>query len=122
MAEQFKYRLFLDDMRTPKGVPKYWPNADKIAPYSGGVWAVARSFNAFCKVIKLNGLPEFISFDHDLGPEPRKTGYDCAKWLLNYCQKQNKTLPLYAVHSMNSVGASNIFHLLSNYIYVTPKN
>jgi hypothetical protein len=138
MAEQFKYRLFLDDIRTPKDVPKYWPNADKIAPYSEDVWVVVRNFNAFCKAIKLNGIPEFISFDHDLsdqhyrpsmynpdghysqyytdGTFTEKTGYDCAKWLIDYCKTHKKALPLYAIHSMNPIGAKNIDDILQDYL------
>ncbi|WP_350324738.1 cyclic-phosphate processing receiver domain-containing protein [Empedobacter falsenii] len=38
-------------------------------------------YDDFVNYINRNGLPDFISFDHDLGL--RKTGYDCAKfWLI----------------------------------------
>ena len=53
----------------------------------------------------------FISFDHDLGSE--FTGYDVAKFIVdNKCN-----LTGFAVHSMNPVGAMNIFQLLTHYGY-----
>ena len=53
----------------------------------------------------------FISFDHDLGSN--LTGYDVAKFIVN--NKYNLTG--FAVHSMNPVGAMNIFQLLTHYGY-----
>ena len=38
----------------------------------------------FEKYIIQNGLPDFISFDNDLGIGNGE-GYDCAKWLVEYC-------------------------------------
>jgi hypothetical protein len=42
----------------------------------------------------------------DYGPE--KTGYDCAKWLVEYCVEHGLKFPEYVVHSMNPVGKENI--------------
>lgn len=86
------------------------------------------------------GLPDAISFDHDLAdshytPEyfwdnyeeskkyqewnsknhTEKTGMDCAKWLVDYCMDNKKMLPEIFVHSANPVGADNIKGLLYNY-------
>jgi hypothetical protein len=48
-----------------------------------------RSYNEFVAWIETNGLPDFISFDHDLGLPKKQTeelnGMSCAKWLVNYC-------------------------------------
>ena len=44
-----------------------------------------------------------------------KTGYDCAKWLVEYCLNNDLDLPFCFVHSMNPVGKDNINHLLKNY-------
>ena len=50
-----------------------------------------------------------IDFDHDLGEG--KSGYDFAKWLL-----ENEVRPeSFHVHSMNPVGAKNIYQLLTHY-------
>lgn len=114
-------KLYLDDIRTiPVG------------------WFGVRSYKEFVEFIEKNGLPEFISFDHDLADEhyddyfdnylkpesevklkydqyKEKTGYDCAKWLIEYCEKNNLELPLYQIHSFNSVGRFNIEQLLETY-------
>ena len=124
-------KLFLDDIRNPKDcanglVPShlnkfYWEND----------WFIVRSHNEFVDWIKKNGLPDFISFDHDLAdahytidysdinwpytnPDVEKTGYDCAKWLGNYCLDNHKILPDYIVHSQNPVGKLNIQGYLDN--------
>lgn len=76
------------------------------------------------------GLPDFISFDHDLADEhyedildfgianyesyTEKTGYECAKWLVDYCIDHKIPLPEYAVHSDNPVGSANIISYLKS--------
>lgn len=53
-------KLYLDDLRSvPKG------------------FILVRSYTEFIFYIQQNGLPDFISFDHDLGTD--KSGFDCAK-------------------------------------------
>ena len=90
------YCLFLDDLRLcPDG------------------FIVARTYNDAVNLIKEKGLPSMISFDHDLGEE--KTGYDFAKFIVNYCLDFKLPPPLYYVHSANPVGAENIECLLSNF-------
>ncbi len=49
------YKLFLDDIR----------NYDLY--YAGQNFIVARTYNEAVNIVKMHGLPEFISFDHDLG-------------------------------------------------------
>ena len=53
MLEQKSYNLYLDDIRTPKK----------------GDWVIVRSFEDFVGTIVTKGLPNEISFDHDLGEE-----------------------------------------------------
>lgn len=116
------YKLFLDDERIPANVT--WVPEVFSSPFD---WVVVRSFNEFVKQIEENGLPSVISFDHDLAIEhyneglaglpPRKdykekTGYDCAKWLVEYCMDNKKKIPEFYVHSMNPVGRENIKCLL----------
>jgi hypothetical protein len=72
-----------------------------------------------------HGFPDFISFDHDLSDahyggdySKEKTGYDFAKWLIEYDMDTN-IMPedfAFTVHSMNPVGARNIQRLLENYL------
>jgi len=72
-----------------------------------------RSFEEFVSHITTNGLPDFISFDHDLGLE--ESGFDCAKWLVTYCLDNEMALPDFTVHSQNPVGKKNIESLLNNF-------
>jgi hypothetical protein len=90
-------KLYLDDIRTPK---------------TEG-WDIVRSYNEFVSWIETNGLPDMVSFDHDLGEVDEKTGYDAAKWLGQYCIDNNISLPEYNVHSANPVGSANIEAYLS---------
>jgi hypothetical protein len=126
------YNLFLDDERHPKDVK--WVDLPPVE------WRVVRTYKDFVGLITKDGLPKKISFDHDLadehyreytrmskeemvagGPKIRydtlreKTGYDCAKWLVDYCIEWDKDLPEYYIHTMNPVGGVNIKHVLKNY-------
>lgn len=88
----------MDDVRNPK---------------TNG-WTIVRNYEEFVKHIEENGLPDEISFDHDLG-EDIKTGYDCAKWLCNYCWTNGIPIPTYNVHSANPVGRDNIIGVLKSF-------
>lgn len=118
-------KLFLDDSRR---APDF-------------TWDVVRNYAEFVSYISLHGMPDMISFDHDLGQEhydhycstigpvsievdlnkiqipyqtfTEKTGYDCAKWLIVHCMDNKLRLPSYMVHSMNPVGKKNIEFVLS---------
>lgn len=99
MEKKTQYiKLYLDDIRNPK---------------TDG-WTVVRNFDEFVNHITLNGLPEEISFDHDLG-DNEKTGYDSAKWLCEYCWTNGLPIPTWNVHSANPVGRDNIVQLIENY-------
>ena len=114
-------KLYLDDIRTPK---------------SEG-WDIVRSYQEFVDWITENGVPDEVSFDHDLSrehtkyffdnvghdnpPNPQetefteKTGYDAAKWLCEYCWTNGIPLPTWNVHSANPVGRDNIKQLINNF-------
>jgi hypothetical protein len=123
------YKLFIDDVRNPQDV--------KWVEMPLGPWVIVRNYNQFVAHITKNGLPSFVAFDHDLADEhyrpsmynkdghysnyytdgtfKEKTGYDCAKWLIEYCMNNNLTFPDYVVHSMNPIGASNIRGIVENF-------
>jgi hypothetical protein len=117
--------LWLDDIRNP-----YINEEGKVPTRKNGKhynisWVL--NYEQFIKWIELFGLPDAISFDHDLADEhyrpeyswdkyEEKTGMDCAKWLVDYCMDNNKKMPEIFVHSANPVGADNIKGLLDNYI------
>lgn len=112
------YQLFLDDERLPHRVT--WAN---LPP---GPWVVVRDYSQFVSYISKHGMPLFVSFDHDLADEhyyknpngasfKEKTGYDCAKWLIEYCMDKSLKFPNYQVHSMNPIGKENIVGLVENF-------
>ena len=81
-------------------------------------WVIVRSYSEFVNWIKKNGLPDVISFDHDLGEEPEGTpqsGMDAAKWLVEYCLDNQLKLPGWLVHSANVPGTENIKGLLTSF-------
>lgn len=59
-----------------------------------------KNIDEFKNFILTNGVPDFVSFDRDLGTAPI-TGMDCAKWLVNYCKEKGVKFPKYFVHSAN---------------------
>ena len=92
--------LYLDDLRTtPEGFERVY------------------SYEEFVAYLQWYGLPDFISFDHDLGEG--LSGYDCAKYLVDYCLDHQLPLPAFAVHSQNPVGKENIERLLRNFKTIT---
>ncbi len=117
-------RLFLDDNRNPSQCAHYMHlRGINVSIYSED-WFIVRSYTEFKKWITKNGLPDYISFDHDLGDiagflvnrnAKEYTGYDCAKWLVDYCIHYKLNLPEYTVHSANPVGTINIESYLANF-------
>lgn len=122
------YNIFLDDIRNPRDVK--WVTLPQVE------WTVVRNYEDFVKTIKEFGLPNFISWDHDLGKEhyhpamysdnpqdynhlydtfKEKTGYHCAKWAVDYCMKNGLTFPGYVCHSMNPIGKTNIESYIENF-------
>lgn len=119
--ELTKRLLFLDDIRYP--IEAYHYTGQDI--FFRKDWHIVRSYEQFVDRILEKGLPEMISFDHDLAEihylKPysdeytEKTGYDCAKLLVEYCMDHYLDLPQYYCHSMNPVGKENIESLLKNF-------
>lgn len=126
-TDMLKTALYLDDQRTPVNqLPGYKP------------WVVVRNYNEFVNYIQEYGVPDFISWDHDLCKEhmedyfeqvvrmgwqapsyhlyKEKTGLDCAKFLVEYAQDNKlETFPKGSVHSHNPVGALNIQSYLNGF-------
>jgi NAD+-processing family protein with receiver domain len=119
-----KTLLWLDDVRNP--LENGWLVFSPIEQPYELIWV--KQYQEFIDWINVNGLPDAICFDHDLGEESymtefgfellreSKTGYDCAKWLVDHCIDNDKPLPLYNIQSANPVGKENIDSLLKNYI------
>lgn len=121
------YNLFLDDTRYPTN------NTDEISafditrnPYYQTVeWVIVRSYLEFIETIEKNGIPDIISFDHDLKDEHyihystytvytneidynvvKETGWHCAKWFLEYfINNKYDKFPEILLHTQNKIGA-----------------
>jgi hypothetical protein len=124
------YYLFLDDIRSISDVRKYC----NLPNINDEEWIIARSYKDFVDIITLRGVPQFVSLDHDLGISSysecsnsvkngyinyenicEMTGYDAAKWLVEYCIHNKLKFPHYQVHSMNPVGKCNIESYIESY-------
>jgi len=120
-----KYNIFLDDIRVPTDVT--WANIPVDQHYS-----VVRSYKEFVDLITLRReVPKYVCYDHDLADihyghglnnddipydsYKEKTGYDAAKWLVNYCMERGIKHPPYVVHSMNPIGKYNIESYIDSY-------
>ena len=129
-----KKLLWLDDIRDPFSKEVDWLSYSPIHKPYDIIWV--KNYDEFTSCIKSNGLPDGICFDHDLGEDvasdlvskginkkearrkkkEQPTGYDCAKWLVEYCINNKKKIPLFNIQSANPVGAENIRGLLNNAI------
>ncbi len=100
-------KIYLDDIRTPS-------NNDFI---------ILRSYKEAVEYIKNNGIPHYVSFDHDLGCDEKEnilpSGFDFAKYLVDMDIKKKYCFPnnfQFNVHSANPIGKENIQSLLNNYL------
>lgn len=136
------YNLFLDDTRNPEHCATYmhkWIGQRNPELYLHTEWVVVRSYHEFVQYISEHGLPQMVSFDHDLGKEhidyymenlegkpweekqlhdydydsfTEKTGVSAAKWLATCCILEKRPLPECVIHSANPVGRLNIQSVL----------
>ena len=121
--------VYIDDIRNPLEQSHI-----DISGYDNVVWV--KSYVEFCNWLFENGLPDSISFDHDLhenhyapkehwvgtyrlwrkeNPNVFPTGLDCAKTLVDYCKEHDLQLPIWSVHSSNPIGSYEITEVLMTY-------
>ena len=107
--------LWLDDSRNPFDTRTDWLVFSPIGRDVDVVWV--KSVDEFMNFINQHGLPDGICFDHDLGEDSydERTGYDCAKYVVDYCLQHDCDIPAYSIQSSNPVGKENICHLMENY-------
>lgn len=122
--------LWLDDERNPE---KYFSMKSKTNAFVRNkeyynnnifnkynvIFKWVKNFEQFKTYIEEKGLPQFISFDRDLRKgngvdktDEYQSGEDCAKWLVDYCEKNNLEIPKYFIHSANPNGQKNIPEIL----------
>ena len=122
MKTNNKFRLYLDDVRTPLAQD----------------WIIARNYDEFVAAIKIHGLENFevISLDHDLGEGAmveyytnvknnyildynnikERTGMDCCRYLVSESMNERIPLPQIYVHSANPIGSANMMGYINNYL------
>jgi hypothetical protein len=90
--------LYLDDLRSP--------------PDDGREYIVARTPEEAMAYIRVRGVPEFMSLDHDLGPD-----LDTMQFLRALYREfpSPQAFPEYHVHSANPVGRANIISFLESW-------
>ena len=110
-------RLFLDDLRMPLDCITYMHLRTAHYELYKEEWIIVRNYSYFIYWISENGLPDLISFDHDLGNDEKSdpSGMECAKWLVEYCLDNQLKLPGWLVHSANPAGSENIKGLLTSF-------
>jgi len=118
-----KYRIYLDDIRTPHDP----------------AWVVVRNYDEFVAKITEIGLEniDLISLDHDLGDSAmqewhinvannftldynnitEKTGMDCTKWLVEQWMNGKQVVRV-MVHSANAIGSANMMGYINNYKHI----
>jgi hypothetical protein len=121
------YNLFLDDERVPSKVT--WTELPNVP------WVIVRSVESFISHISRYGLPQIVSFDHDLADEHYaryheanqvtgvfrydgltvKTGLEAAKWLVRYCETFQKPMPECYYHTRNHFGEANMREVINNF-------
>ena len=97
------YEQFVDSIYN-KGMPRFVCFDHDLADFH---------YQAMLKDNEANRYTAFVPDDEgglnltfDYGKE--KTGFDCAKWLVQYCIDNGLKFPPYVVHSMNPVGGQRI--------------
>lgn len=111
-----KTLLWLDDTRNPFEDNNKWLVFSPIERPFQTIWL--KNYNEFVEWLMANGTPSAVCFDHDLNSfddqNKELTGYDCAKFLVDYCLNKKLSLPLYNIQSANPVGKANISCYLEN--------
>jgi hypothetical protein len=129
-----KQLLWLDDIRDPSLGDWLMCYAPQFA-YGEGEVIWVKNYYSFVDWIKENGIPHMIAFDHDLGQDvanekveqgmskrrsrrekrTEMSGFECAKWLVEYCLDNNVELREWTIQSANPVGVENINGLLNGF-------
>jgi len=132
--------FFLDDIRDPKDAYLHLDNNEgtisliEHTAIKQEDWVIMRTYDEFVKCIEYHGLPDVVSFDHDLAEEhikyyfkvtqgtgiieygnfTEKTGKHCAEYLVQEWKSQSKPKQIKTfVHSANRWGGQNIKDILT---------
>lgn len=128
--------LWLDDLRDPTdNMWNNWIARQGVNPMDYDITWV-RNYDDFVEWIEVNGLPDVVCFDHDLGQDvaierykimsktqakklkklETMSGYEAARWMVNYCMDNDLHLPEWYIQSVNPVGKENIRSYLQSFV------
>ena len=101
------WTLYLDDERTPPPALAYsLPDSDRLV--------VCRSSQEAADVCLANGMPTYMSLDHDLGGDDTTMVF--LKRIVNEVWNgEESSIPAYIVHSANPVGKLNIIAYMESW-------
>lgn len=134
-------KIFLDDAREPKDCLLYMRKRTPIFKIYEQEWLIVRSYPEFVRALGEHaGNISHISFDHDLvighyhinkkdgvidyeskdfDNTANRTGWHCAKYMLNYYDLRGLQYPITIVHSQSEEGTTNIIKLITSHNAVT---
>lgn len=106
--------LWLDDVRNPfNNIWTDWLHENLILDWGHAEITWVKRYSQFVVYIEEWGVPDIICFDHDLAEE--KTGYDCVKYLCDYCIENEEELPVIVYQTDNPVGKENMRKYIENF-------
>ena len=122
------YNLFLDDQRNPEDA--YLDDSHVLLVDKSRIndWVIVRNYEAFVSTIEKRGMPDRVSFDHDLAIEhiryfiehtlttgyieyenfSIKTGKHCADYLVSKIFEIDYPGPICYIHTANHIGRKEI--------------
>ena len=103
-----QYKIFLDDLRTVDMV--YGPGRDHE-------FEIVRNVDDFKKIVEDRGVPDYISFDHDLGLRDNgevMDAYEVVKWMV-YDKEYDLRDMKFMIHSANPLAFGRINSLINNW-------
>jgi hypothetical protein len=121
-----KTLLWLDDVRDPFD-KDFTPYVTLYNPFLKEphkiIWV--KNYYDFSTYLHYQDFPDAISFDHDLDTEhydssikpedyKEKTGMDCVKLLVGFCEQEDLKLPICIYHTANPAGKENMQRYIEN--------
>lgn len=95
-------------------------------------WNIVRNYDEFITYIILEGIPDKVSFDHDLDDshdassitefnnfynleDRTNTGLDAMRWLISYCIEHKLPIPKIYIHTQNVVAYKVMIEEMGRY-------
>jgi len=113
--KRLKNLVWLDDTLNPQDPRMDWLAYSPVGREVNVVWI--KSYAEFKLWLELNGKPDGICFDYNLGIGA-PTGYECAKYLVDFCRRNKLKLPSWSSQCTNPGEKVKINRLLKSAVTV----